>query len=319
MPRLSWALTALLLLTSLLAAEDRPAAEVRASFTIGRAVLTGTVEGLTEFLPVSSTGHMIITDHWLQVPAQKDVFVAGVSDRKGRPVSLKRVADDYLVIIQIGAIAAVLVAFWGRLSGLVTGLIRGEAAARRLAGVIVLACLPAALLGLGFKEVIELHLFSLEVVGGALIIGGVVILFAERQLAPLPAQPGEIAALSARQALLIGGCQCVALIPGTSRSLATILGGRIAGLSNAAATEFSFLIGLALLSAASLYKIWALGPALPQVYPAGPALLGLILAALTAFLAVKWMVGFVSQRGLGVFAWYRIGLGTVILVWAARP
>jgi undecaprenyl-diphosphatase len=95
--------------------------------------------------------------------------------------------------------------------------------------------------------------------------------------------------------------------------LATILGGRVAGLSHAAATEFSFLVGLLTLSAASVYKAWSLGPALPQIYPAGPALVGLLIAAVTAFLSVKWLVGFVSRRGLGVFAWYRIALGGAIL------
>ena len=95
--------------------------------------------------------------------------------------------------------------------------------------------------------------------------------------------------------------------------LATILGGRVAGLSHAAATEFSFLVGLLTLSAASVYKMWALGPALSQVYPAGPASVGLLVAAVTAFVSVKWLVGYVSRNGLGVFAWYRIALGGVIL------
>jgi undecaprenyl-diphosphatase len=107
------------------------------------------------------------------------------------------------------------------------------------------------------------------------------------------------------------------LIPGTSRSLATILGGRLAGLSHAAATEFSFLVGLLTLSAASVYKMWSLGPALTQVYPAGPASVGLLVAAFTAFISVKWLVGYVSRNGLGVFAWYRIALGGAILAFLA--
>jgi undecaprenyl-diphosphatase len=123
----------------------------------------------------------------------------------------------------------------------------------------------------------------------------------------------EVATIGWRAALTVGLCQCFALIPGTSRSLATILGGRVAGLSHGAATEFSFLVGLLTLSAASVYKMWALGPALTQVYPAGPASVGLLVAAVTAFVSVKWLVGYVSRNGLGVFAWYRIALGGAIL------
>lgn len=287
--------------------------QVRADFTYGRALVTGTVEGVTEFLPVSSTGHMIISDRLMRVPNDEAVMITGVADRKGRPVSLARVADDYIVIIQIGAIAAVLVVFFGRIRGVLAGLLRGDRAAWTLAAGLLLAFLPAAIVGLLFKDAIAAVLFRVEVVACALIGGGLVILIVEQHLPKHAAEGDEVAAITPRQALVVGLCQCVALIPGTSRSLATILGGRVAGLSNAAATEFSFLVGLITLSAASVYKMWSLGPALRQVYPAGPAGLGLVVAAVTAFIAVRWMVGFVSRRGLGPFAWYRIALGAAIL------
>jgi undecaprenyl-diphosphatase len=297
------------------AGEERSPAEVRADFTYGRAVVTGVVEGVTEYLPVSSTGHMILSDGLIcNVNKDPNVTVQGVVDRKGRAVSLDRVADDYLVIIQLGAILAVVVAFFGRLRGLLLGVVRGERASLRLAFAMLVAFLPAGLLGFLFKDAITAHLFSVEVVAVALVVGGLAILIAEKFLPARAAEGDEVAALGWRSALTVGLCQCFALIPGTSRSLATILGGRVAGLSHAAATEFSFLVGLLTLSAASVYKAWSLGPALPQVYPAGPALVGLLIAAVTAFLSVRWLVGFVSRRGLGVFAWYRIALGGTILV-----
>jgi undecaprenyl-diphosphatase len=231
---------------------------------------------------------------------------------------MERVADDYIVIIQLGAILAVFVAFYARLRDLVKGLFRGDKASVGLAVAIVVAFLPAALLGFLFKDIITAYLFSVEVVAAALLVGGLVILVAEYLL---PKKAGEsadeVAAIGWRPALTVGLCQCFALIPGTSRSLATILGGRVAGLSHAASTEFSFLVGLLTLSAASVYKMWSLGPALTQVYPAGPASVGLLVAAITAFVSVKWLVGYVSRRGLGAFAWYRIALGGTILAFLA--
>lgn len=288
--------------------------EVRADFTYGRALVTGTVEGVTEYLPVSSTGHMIISDRLLGVPNDPHITVAGLTDRKGRAISLERVADDYIVIIQIGAILAVFVAFFGRIRNLLAGLCRGERRSLDLASAIIVAFIPAAVLGFLFKDIIATYLFSVQVVAAALLVGGLVILVAERVL-PKSVNSGadEVAAIGWRSALTVGLCQCFALIPGTSRSLATILGGRLAGLSHAAATEFSFLVGLLTLTAASIYKMWALGPALTQVYPAGPAGVGLLVAAVTAFVSVKWLVGYVSRNGLGVFAWYRIALGGAIL------
>ena len=300
-----------------LAAAPAPTPEVSAEaardqFTPTRVVVTGVVEGVTEFLPISSTGHMIVSDRLLGVDNDENKFVQGVVDRKGRPVSLDRVADDYLVIIQFGAILAVLVVFFDRLRQLAAGLLRLEPSAVALARSIAIAFLPAALVGFLFKAYIP---FSVEIVALALIAGGLVILVAEHYLPKHEATPDEVLRLSWKQALAIGLCQCAALIPGTSRSLSTILGGRWAGLSSAAATEFSFLVGLAILTAASAYKAYALGPALTQVYPIGAAGMGLLIAAVTAFLSVKWMVGFIMRRGMAPFAWYRIALGIAILAW----
>jgi len=300
------------------AGDSQTPAQVRADFTYGRALVTGTVEGVTEFLPVSSTGHMIITDRLMQVPADERVIISGVADRKGRPVSQERIADDYIVIIQVGAILAVFVAFFERIRNLLTGLIRTDRRSIDLAVSIIVAFVPSALLGFFFKEAIASYLFSVEVVAGALVVGGGVILVAEALLPKVrSSDKDEVAVIGWRQALTVGLCQCFALIPGTSRSLSTILGGRLAGLTHSAATEFSFLVGLLTLTAASVYKMWSLGPALTQVYPAGPAGVGLLVAAVTAFVSVKWLVGYVSLHGLGVFAWYRIALGGAILAFLA--
>lgn len=318
--RVALGLSLLAALPCLAVGETSSAEEARAEFTYGRALVTGAVEGVTEFLPISSTGHMIISDRLLGVRRDPHVTIAEVRDRRGRAVSLERVADDAIVIIQLGAIVAVVFAFFGRIKGLLVGLVRGSPASRELARSIGVAFLPAALLGFWCKDFIAGALFSVEVVGVALVVGGGVILLAERLLPRRDAPAGdEVGTIGWRPALVVGLCQCVALIPGTSRSLATILGGRVAGLSHVAATEFSFLVGLVTLSAASVYKMWSLGPALGQVYPVGPASVGLLVAAVTAFVSVRWLVGYVGRNGLGVFAWYRIALGgTILAVWASR-
>lgn len=286
------------------AGETRDAAEVRASFTAERAVITGIVEGATEFLPVSSTGHLILSNAALGVDDSREVHVAGVEDRSGRPVSLKRVADDYLVIIQVGAILAVVAAFWRRFR---------DPNPRLILSVLV-AFIPAAALGLLLKDVIETHLFSVEVVAAALLLGGFGMLWADKAW-PREEPPAhdELDVLTLPQAFRIGCFQCLSLVPGTSRSLATLLGGRAAGLSHAAAAEFSFLLGFLTLTAASAYKAWKLGPALTAIYPSVPALLGLLVAFVVAYLTAGWLVRHLQRRGFVLFAWYRIALGGGLL------
>ncbi len=287
------------------AGETRDAAEVRASFTTERALITGAVEGATEFLPVSSTGHLILSNALIGVDDAREVHVEGVEDRSGRPVSLKRVADDYLVIIQVGAILAVVAAFWRRFR---------DPNPRVIVSVLV-AFIPAATLGLLLKDVIEDHLFSVEVVAAALLLGGLGMLWADKAW-PREAPPAhdELDVLTLPQAFRIGCFQCLSLIPGTSRSLATLLGGRAAGLSHAAAAEFSFLLGFLTLTAASAYKAWKLGPALGAIYPTGPALLGLAVAFAVAYATAGWLVRHLQARGFVLFAWYRIALGGGLLL-----
>jgi len=289
---------------------DKTAEEVRNQFTTQRAIVTGLVEGVTEYLPVSSTGHMIISDAVMGVDKSSTQVEASVVDRKGRRLSLEKIADDYIVIIQLGAILAVLFIFYQRMSSVVVGIFKGNRSSILLALAILIAFLPAAIIGLLIKDYIP---FDVTIVALALIIGGFVIFLAEEKLPKIPSDNSGELNVTPQQAVWIGLCQCVALIPGTSRSLATILGGRWAGLSSAVATEFSFLVGFVILSAASVYKMYSLGPALFKVYPIGNASLGLLVAAVAAFISVKWMIGFVMRRGLKPFAWYRIIAGLLLL------
>jgi len=289
---------------------DKTAEEVRNQFTTQRAIVTGLVEGVTEYLPVSSTGHMIISDAVMGVDKSSTQVEASVVDRKGRRLSLEKIADDYIVIIQLGAILAVLFIFYQRMSSVVVGIFKGNRSSIFLALAILIAFLPAAIIGLLIKDYIP---FNVTIVALALIIGGFVIFVAEEKLPKIPSDNTGELNVTPQQAVWIGLCQCFALIPGTSRSLATILGGRWAGLSSAVATEFSFLVGFVILSAASVYKMYSLGPALFKVYPIGNASLGLLVAAVAAFISVKWMIGFIMRRGLKPFAWYRIIAGLLLL------
>jgi len=301
-------LTALLACRLLGAGEQVTPEEARAEFTPTRAVVTGFVEGATEFLPVSSTGHLIISDAVMNVHDDENVTVAGVVDRKGRAITLKRAADDYLVIIQIGAILAVVAGFFARFR---------NPSPRGILATIV-AFLPAATLAFLAKDFISEHLFRVEVVATMLLIGGLLMLWADRRW-PREAAPGfdELEVLTLPQAFRIGLFQCVSLIPGTSRSMSMLIGGRACGLSHAAAAEFSFLVGFLTLSAASLYKAWRLGPALREIYPTGPALLGLAVAFVVAFATVRWLVDHLQRKGFVVFAWYRIALGGGMLAFLA--
>ena len=260
-------------------------------------VIMGIVEGLTEFLPISSTGHLILAGSLLNFTGEK--------------------VKVFEIVIQAGAMLAVCWEYRVKIARVILDF-RSDIAARRFVVNLMVAFLPAVVLGLAFGKAIKAHLFKPIPVALAFIIGGFVIIVIEkRHRRVMYSRVDAVDDMSVVDALKVGLAQCFALIPGTSRSLATILGGRVAGLSHAASTEFSFLVGLLTLSAASVYKMWSLGPALTQVYPAGPAGVGLLVAAVTAFVSVKWLVGYVSRHGLGVFAWYRIALGGAILAFLA--
>lgn len=296
-----------------------------AKLGIDDAVMLGVVEGVTEFLPVSSTGHLIIANQLLGLDSEvqlrdkagQPLWYKKPSARnpEGEPLTLKVAADTYAVVIQVGAIAAVVFLYWRQIFLILAGLFGRSAAGLALLRNIALAFLPVAALGFVLHDLIDRYLFSVGSVVFALIAGAFLMLWAERWRAAntgVGRAKGDPADLPARKALAIGLAQCAALWPGTSRSMVTIVGGYLAGLAPAKAAEFSFLVGLPTLAGAALYKGVKSGPAMIQVFGWSNVLLGGVVAAISALLAVKFLVRTISRHGLAAFAYYRLALAAVL-------
>jgi undecaprenyl-diphosphatase len=258
-----------------------------------KALILGVVEGLTEFLPISSTGHLILVGDLLDF-----------NDDKGKL---------FEIVIQSGAILAVCWEYRARLWGVAQGLGNNEPAARRFVSNLLVAFLPAAVLGLLFAKSIKAHLFHPVPVALAFIVGGVLILWAERRQHTIRIQ--EVDEMDWRDALKIGLAQALALIPGTSRSGATIIGGLFFGLSRRAATEFSFFLAIPTLMAATLYDLYKHRDLL-QADDLGMFAVGFVASFVSAFVAVKGLLRFISHHDFTIFAWYRIVFGVVVLVTA---
>jgi len=250
-----------------------------------QALILGLVEGITEYLPVSSTGHLLIAQRLL-----------GIAPGEA--------ANGYAIAIQAGAIVAVLGTYRQRVTGMVNGLMGRDADGLRLAMCILAAFLPAAILGVLFDDAIESHLFGVKPVIAAWIVGGVLILALNRWIAARR-EGLDLGGLTWRAALVIGLVQAVAMWPGTSRSLVTILGGLAVGLSLAAAVEFAFLLGVVTLTAASAYSMLKSGEGMLGTYGWPALITGFLAAWVSAALAVKWMVAWLNRHGLAVFAWWR--------------
>ncbi len=292
------------------------------------AVILGLVEGITEFLPISSTGHLIIANHALELESDTPLLDSegntlwhkppSAKHPDGVPLTVKLAADTYVVVIQAGAIAAVVLIFWGRLTGILAGLMGRNSSGLRLLRNIIVACIPAVVLGFSVGDLIDRYLFSIEAVIVALVSGAVLMFAAERWRKQ---QPGTATSrldpsdLTIKQSLGIGLMQCLALWPGTSRSMVTMVGGYFAGLSPARSAEFSFLVGLPILCGAALLKSYKAGPAMISIFGVPSVLLGSLVAALSAALAVKFLVSYLSRNGLGMFAVYRIALATLLAAW----
>lgn len=302
-------------------ASDEPVAKLG----IDDAVMLGVVEGVTEFLPVSSTGHLVIANQLLGLDSEvqlrgKDgqaLWYKKPSERRpeGVPLTLKLAADTYAVIIQVGAIAAVVFLYWRQLVLILAGVFGRSDAGRRLLRNVVLAFLPVAVVGFLLHDLIDKYLFSVGSVIGALIVGAFLMLWAERWRVAntvVGGAKGDGADLPPRKALGIGLAQCAALWPGTSRSMITIVGGYLAGLAPGKAAEFSFLVGLPTLAGAALYKGVKSGPAMIQVFGWSNVLLGGAVAMISALLAVRFLVHILSRHGLAFFAYYRLALAAIL-------
>ena len=263
------------------------------------AIVLGVVEGVTEFLPISSTGHLLITGRILDLPSH---------GKAGDAVK------SYEIAIQFGAILAVLVLYWARVRKMFDGLIGRDEEGRELLKVVAIAFVPAALVGVIAEKVIKDVLFGSWPVIAAWIVGGVAILLLSRAGVLAPTGGRALEALTTRDGLLIGAAQVLALWPGTSRSLVTILAAVLLGLSMAAAVEFSFLLGLVTLTAATGYEFLSNGKLMLDTFGLGIPLLGLLVAFVAAVVSVRWMVTYLRRHDFSIFGWYRIGVAVLVII-----
>lgn len=259
------------------------------------AIILGIVEGITEFLPISSTGHLIVSQAFL---------------------NFKDVNEMFTVVVQLGAIAAVIWYYRKDLFAKTVGLLRHEREAVNFWKILALGTLPAGLIGLAVESGME-KISAPLVVAIALILGGIILWVVDRK--PVEAH-GEVSdpefhSISTKRALLIGLGQCAAIVPGVSRSGATIVTGLMTGLNRTTATAFSFYLAIPVIVLASAYKLYKYGDQLDQIAGGAPALVaGLVTAFITALLSISWLLKYVSRHNFKPFAYYRIGFGVFLLV-----
>ncbi len=276
--------------------------------SLGQAVVLGVVEGLTEYLPVSSTGHLLLAEHVMGMDSADSKSPQERSDAKDA-------TDAYTICIQAGAIIAVLWLYFPRIRRMLRGLRGKDRDGFQMFLNIMVAFLPAAILGLLFNRVIKTYLFGSWPVVVALFVGGVGILVLERWRDAHHARAWRglpLDQLRWNMALMIGLVQCLAMWPGVSRSLATIVGGLLLGLSMSAAVEFSFLLGVVTLGAATAYDAYKHGEVMLQNFDGLAIAVGLVVAFISAVLSVKWLVAYLNRHGLAVFGYYRIALAVVV-------
>ena len=265
-----------------------------------KAAVMGVVEGLTEFLPISSTGHLILAGALL-----------GFEDEK---------AKVFDIAIQTGAILAVVIVYWHKIAGTIVAL-PTQRMARRFALNVLIAFLPAVVLGLLFGKFIKSHLFTPTVVASTFIVGGFIILWVEgwgsrRKPDEHPndhARIQNVESMTPKDALKVGLVQCLAMVPGTSRSGATIIGGMLLGLSRKAATDFSFYLAIPTLIGAGAYSLYK-ERALLSMADLPVFLVGLLFSFLSAWVCVRWLLRYIASHSFVPFAWYRIAFGCVVLL-----
>ena len=256
-----------------------------------KAAIMGIVEGLTEFLPISSTGHLILAGSLL-----------GFSDAK---------AKVFDIAIQTGAILAVIIVYWQKIHSTVVAL-PSSRQAQRFALNVLIAFFPAVILGLLFGKAIKEHLFTPQVVASTFILGAFVILWAERR-PQSAARVHSVDDMTALDALKVGLVQCLAMIPGTSRSGATIIGGMLLGLSRKAATDFSFFLAIPTLIGAGVYSLYK-ERALLSTADIPLFAVGLFFSFISAWVCVRWLLRYISSHSFVPFAWYRIVFGLIVLL-----
>src|SRR4051812_32316957 len=262
------------------------------------AALLGLVEGLTEYLPVSSTGHLVLVSYFLG------------SEGEG--------AKSFDIVIQLGAILAVVLHYRVLLSERLRGLVLGKREAKDLTLALALAFAPAAVVGLALRKIIKQHLFGPVPVAAALIVGGVLMILVERRRAAQNITGLEgLEHVTPKRALLIGAGQCLSLWPGSSRSMCTIVAGQLAGLSTSTAAEFSFLLALPTLGAATIYEFYKGRGELFTSVGAPQLLIGLLVSFFVAWGVIAAFIQYLRHRGLEVFGYYRIVIGLLVL-WVVR-
>ncbi|MGD0528291.1 MAG: undecaprenyl-diphosphate phosphatase [Polyangiaceae bacterium] len=260
------------------------------------AILLGIVEGLTEFLPVSSTGHLVLVGHWL-----------GLGDDDPATSSFE-------IVVQLGAILAVVAHYRVLLGERVRGLFTGDALSRRLLVALVLAFAPAAVIGLLARKAIKAHLFGILPVAAALVVGGVAMIVVERVRARRKRTSLDgLENVTPGRALAIGFAQCLSMWPGTSRSMCTIVAGQLSGLSTATAAEFSFLLALPTLGAATVYEGFKARHVLVSNVGVVSLGVGLVVSFVVAWAVIATFLRYLKSRGLEPFGWYRIVLGLLVL------
>lgn len=262
-------------------------------FDVIKAIFLGIVEGLTEFLPVSSTGHLLLVDHFFGPEPDKQAFW-----------------DSFNVLIQFGAILALLTIYFSRIWKIATGMFTNADDRRFVIGLVV-AFLPAAIIGAAAHGIIKGVLFNVWIVCVSLIVGGVVLIWVEKL--PLKARLHDATTFPLRTYLLIGICQCLAMIPGVSRSGATIVSAMLLGADRRSAAEFSFYLAMPTMAGAfayELFKSWH------QIKAASPAIvaIGFVVSFIAAWVVVKSFLDYVSSHGFAVFGWWRIVVGALGLI-----
>ena len=258
---------------------------------LAKAAVMGVVEGLTEFLPVSSTGHLILTGALL-----------GFDDDK---------AKVFDIAIQTGAILAVIIVYWAKIRETLVGL-PSQRQAQRFALNVFVGFLPAAVIGLLAYKTIKLYLFNPGVVAGAFIVGALIILWVEKRQTTAVPRVQSVDDMSLLDAVKVGFVQCLGMIPGTSRSGATIIGGMLLGLSRKAATEFSFFLAIPTLVGAGVYSLYK-ERALLSVADLPLFGVGFVVSFISAWLCIRWLLRYISTHSFAPFAWYRIAFGMVVL------